>query len=528
MTQYFFREVPMDFMQQFLPKLISDIGNMLVYMAMIAIFLGGIFKCILPVVHNRNILKKAIRSIRSDGDNKYSWQEDNFLGKGELFPHWSDYLNNLFFADGVYHNASNVEDYINEDTVMYGPGHVSFADAIPGLLTSIGFLGTLIGLAQGLAGFDMSDSAAVQESIVTLIPGMKYAFTTSIVGVIGSVFFTLITRAVYGSSEHTLKSFYSAMSCHAGVLSVDPMTQIAIYQQEQTALIQTMSKDLNGAFTENMANAIQAAVEPLHQTLKNFVNVTTREQVRFIDAVIMRFADRMDESINGQLKNFARILDETSRLQKESCQMVQDGLSSATRALQDIQEVQSIASSLFQRSSEYIEQLKTAQGHNDEAYVRMSGAIEQLDLISRQQSNYLKTVSAMQADVVRSVDTMTTAVNNFTRRFAEENASASTAMIQAATELRASGQHIESIHLQANKALESELSSTLDAYREYVNQFTQRVDYLASSISEALQQMPEAVTDSADRFLDQMDRLTDTLTQAQQDLDKAAAQLYRR
>ena len=33
-----------------------------------------------------------------------------------------------------------------------------------------------------------------RESIVTLIPGMRYAFMTSIVGVVGSITFTLITR----------------------------------------------------------------------------------------------------------------------------------------------------------------------------------------------------------------------------------------------------------------------------------------------------------------------------------------------
>ena len=123
-------------------------------------------------------------------------------------------------------------------------------------------LGQLIGLARGLSGFSMGDSAAVQQSIVTLIPGMRFAFTTSIFGVVGSVLFTLITRAVYGSSEHTLKAFYGAMSRYAGVLSVDPMTQIAIYQQEQTALIQTMAKDLNGAFTENITAAESVMLKP--------------------------------------------------------------------------------------------------------------------------------------------------------------------------------------------------------------------------------------------------------------------------
>lgn len=482
----------------------------------------------MPVIRARNVLRRATRSIRTGGEGKYAWQEDNFLGKGALLDHWSDYLNNLFFADGVYHNASNVEDYINEDTVIYGPGRVSFAESIPGLLTSLGFLGTLIGLAQGLSSFNMSDSAAVQESIVTLIPGMRYAFTTSIFGVVGSVLFTLITRSVYGSTEHTLKAFYGAMSRYAGVLSVDPMTQIAIYQQEQTALIQTMAKDLNGSFTDNMANAIQNAVGPLHQSLRNFISVNTKEQMRFIDAVMMRFAERMDESINGQLKRFAQVLDETSRLQEESCAAVRAGLENASGTLIELQEIQRVAAEILSSSAAYIDQLKLSQQQTDEAYMRMTGNIEQLELVSRQQTNYLKSVSAMQADVARNMETMTSAINNFSRRFAEENANASTAMLKASADLRASGQHIENIHKEASAALEKELSDTLDAYREYVNQFTQRVDYLASGISESLKALPKSVSETSDQFLDQVDRLTETLNQAQRALNEAADRLYHR
>ena len=229
----------MGFIESLLGSAKADLSNLIIYIAIVAAFIVGLIMCIAPVLETRSRLRRAIRSIKAGEKSRRSWQEDNFLGKGTLMPHWSAYLNNLFFADGVYHNASNVEDFINEDTVIYGPGRISFADALPSLLVSLGFLGTLIGLAQGLSGFDMTDSATVQNSITTLIPGMKYAFMTSIFGVVGSVLFTLLTRAVYGSTQHAIKDFYGALSHSAGVISVDPLTQVAIYQQEQTALIQT-------------------------------------------------------------------------------------------------------------------------------------------------------------------------------------------------------------------------------------------------------------------------------------------------
>ena len=388
----------MSFIQSLFDNAFSGIFNLLVYAAIVALFVVGLVRCIAPVVHTRNTLRRAVRSIRSEGE-KYAWQQDDFLGKGTLFPHWSEYLNNLFFADGVYHNASNVEDYINEETVMYGPGRASFADALPGLMTSLGFLGTLIGLAQGLSGFNMTDSAAVQQSIVTLIPGMRYAFTTSIFGVVGSVLFTLITRAVYGSSEHTLKNFYGAMSRHAGVLSVDPMTQIAIYQQEQTALIQTMAKDLNGAFTENMAAAVREAVEPLNQSFKNFVNVSTKEQMRFMDAVMQRFADRLDDTMRSRLQRFGEVLDETSRQQQESCVMVRASLTGAREAVDDLRQMQALSRDILNGLSAYADKLNDARNQVTDGYARVASSLEQMDMVSRQQSSYLKTLSGMQADL---------------------------------------------------------------------------------------------------------------------------------
>ena len=61
---------------------------------------------------------RAVRQIRKGEHSKRSWQEEDFLGKGALYPHWKEYLNNLFFADGEFHNPSNVEDFINEETVI--------------------------------------------------------------------------------------------------------------------------------------------------------------------------------------------------------------------------------------------------------------------------------------------------------------------------------------------------------------------------------------------------------------------------
>lgn len=505
----------MGFAETLKSQMAGNLVNILVYAAIVFVFIIGVFKCVVPVTHTRNLLRRAIRNIRAGANAKHSWQEDSFLGNGVLSSHWSEYLNNLFFADGAYHNASNVEDYINEETVIYGPGRASFSDAIPSLLVSLGFLGTLIGLSGGLAGFSMNDSAETMNSIKTLIPGMRYAFMTSIFGVIGSITFTLLTRIVQGSTQRTLRDFYGAMSRHAGVLSVDPMTQVAIYQQEQTALIRKMSTDLNAALTNGLGDAVRQAVEPLNQTMRNYVTVSSKEQMRFLDAVVGRFITRMDEMLGGELQRLGRTME-----------TVNNGIRDNVQMADRLHEVVQIADDMVRANADYILELKNRQSAMADAIDKVSGSVEQMDMVSRQQAAYLKTVSAMQAEVSRSMEQMTASLESYTRKLSAEGADMTDGVLRAAAELRETGAELSVIHRECVDNINHEMKITLDAYQDYVNRFTQRVDYLAAGISRSLEGMPEAVGNTANAMLDQVDRLNDTLAQAQRALSDAVDRFY--
>ena len=72
-----------------LTTFLQDAANMLVYVAIVVLFIFGCLKCVAPVVKNRQILRRAIRNLKG-GEGKRSWREDNFLGKGSLMAHWSE------------------------------------------------------------------------------------------------------------------------------------------------------------------------------------------------------------------------------------------------------------------------------------------------------------------------------------------------------------------------------------------------------------------------------------------------------
>ena len=209
--------------------------------------------------------------------------------------------------------------------------------------------------------------------------------------------------------------------------------------------------------------------------------------------------------MRSRLKHFGEVLDETSRLQQENCVVVRASLAGAKDALEDLQRMQTLSRETVDSLSAYARQLEDARKQSDDAYMRVASTVEQMELVSRQQNNYLKTVSAMQDDLARATD----------------------AMQNAAADLRASAASVEKVYQQAGDALREEFASTMDGYRDYVNQFTQRVDYLASSISKSLEQLPDAVAEADNRLLDQVDRLGDAMVRAQRALEDAADRIYR-
>ena len=493
---------------------LSTVLNICVYLMMFALFVLGIVKCVAPVVHNEKLLKRAVKNIRAGQDAKRSWQEDRFLGKGTLYQHWSEYLNNLFFADGAYHNPSRVEDYINEETVIDGPGRGTFADAIPGILTSLGFLGTLIGIAMGLSGFDMSDSAAVQQSIVTLIPGMRYAFMTSIVGVVLSVSFNLITRMVNGMAVHALDSFYAAMSRYAGVLSVDPLTQLAIYQQEQTDMMRTMTEEISGKFAANVNKAIHDATKPMTQAFEDFVTVSTQEQMRFLDRVVARFVDRMDGSLSGQLSNLAKVMEKSAEDQQRSIKLVDNSLQSLSQLANDLNGLQGATDTMLKKIQDYTDILNRNQNSSDEVLEKMASTLESIDIVSRQQTTHLKNVNNVQREMMAAMDEFRAASETFMHQIHQTSERAAEGMHMAADELNAAGMQLAKVQRETTGQINADLRDAFDSFEQYMAEFTHRIDQVGNTITDSVEQLPKAVAETSNEFLDEMDRLTNALRQA--------------
>ena len=146
----------------------------------------------------------------------------------------------------------NVEDYINDDTVTHGPGNAQLAELIPGLLTSLGILGTFMGMMRGLGGLDFSDAENIIDGIPTLLTGMQFAFGTSVAGVSCSIVFNMLNRVMQGSSYRAIDDFVECFTSLAMQRPLDNDVQLICQNQDSNHMLSSLTDSLPG----QMAGAI--------------------------------------------------------------------------------------------------------------------------------------------------------------------------------------------------------------------------------------------------------------------------------
>ncbi|KGO04268.1 MotA/TolQ/ExbB proton channel family protein [Porphyromonas gulae] len=111
--------------------------------------------------------------------------------------------------------------------------------AFPGFISTLGVLGTFIGITKGLMFFDTND---LDNSIPKLLSGLKLAFITSLMGMIGSLILSRIINHLYDKQERESGQEDNALSALNKLVnvmkdSIDRQEKRAVKQEENTSAI---------------------------------------------------------------------------------------------------------------------------------------------------------------------------------------------------------------------------------------------------------------------------------------------------
>ena len=373
--------------------ILPNIADYVVYGAIAVVTLIGLFKCLIPLWRTTAALRRAITRLQESAGQQLEkpvWQEARFVGK-RLKGSWLRFLQNAEQLDrrGL---PTNVEDYINDDTVTHGPGNAGLAELIPSLLTSLGILGTFMGLSRGLSSLNFADSTQLIQGIPDLLSGMRFAFGTSVAGISCSLVFNMINRISQGSSYRAIDDFVSSFTQLAMSRPLDNDVQMIIQNQDRNFMLQGINDKLVDRLADSVSRSISMTMNPVAESMDRFIVGTTRNQIEGVNHIVSRFLSEMDRSLGNQLSSLAQTMGNLEQSQLRAAAATGENLSAAEGIVRNARSLQEVTSHTLDQFDSYMTRIDKVSDR-DENFER--NAAELLREMRQESKNMAALISGL-------------------------------------------------------------------------------------------------------------------------------------
>ena len=388
----------------------GNVTDYIIYGAIVAVTLVGVFKCLLPLWASTGSTRRAIRRLQADAGKqtgeKPVWQESRFMGR-RLRGSWLRFLQNAEQLDrrGL---PCNVEDYINDDTVTYGPGNAQLAEMIPNLLTSLGILGTFIGLMRGLSALNFENAENIIAGIPTLLQGMRFAFGTSVAGVSCSIVFNMVNRVSQGSSFRAVDEFVENFTALAMKRPLDNDVQLICQNQDSNHMMSTMTEALPEQISSAIGGSIDRAMTPIARSMDNFLIGATRGQVEGVGRIVASFVAQMNDSLDDQFLALGRTMAQVNQHQQMSLDSVADTLRSVEAIAGDVTRMHGVSESVLTRFESYIREIGDARRRDEGFEASTQELMDRLRAASDSQMQTLQQLQGYRDNLTRALEAFET------------------------------------------------------------------------------------------------------------------------
>ena len=495
----------------------------LIYIAIALVWLGALARCVLPLSRLGGRLRRAARTIIAENKQnkeKKSWNDLHFLGDSLQGP-WGDFLQNAEMCD-AHGESCDVTQFINEDTVIYGAGGTRLAEITPGLLTSLGILGTFLGLVTGLSGLTLTaaDTAVLLTAMDKLIGGMSTAFLTSIVGVIGSLTFNMIYNSSLGKCQKSIDRFCEVFGLYAMPNPVTQETAMLAMQQEQTAYIRQAVEEVSQKMAVQMEQSILRAMLPVQRSMDNFILAATQAQVEGVDRIAQVFVQRMNVALGQEFEHLRQVLAQTGAEQVKTQQEMRAAADAISQMTQDVINMHQLSQGVLEHFEAYVKDMDDSRARVDDANRRTIGLLEAMNKTSGQQAMYLAKLQEYQAALASASQQYAAWTDRFLANAQEQTRATGREMDRVVAELHEGSQTLSGAYERFTKETQENLARTMALFDESITTSIRQLNETLTSMRETTQVMPQLLSQSRERYAEQVDQFVTALVKLQKNMER--------
>ena len=225
------------------------------------------------------------------------------------------------FVDGMNQakeGIGEIEDYINEDDIDLHV-HKRILEMIPDIFTSLGILGTFIGLVWGLKNFEPSSYETMTNSVSSLVAGIKVAFLTSIYGIAFAIIYTSGMKSVFSDMNEKLQAFLEKFHIYVLPTAENESRNLMVASQKlQVKAMKQMAEQLSAEMAQSFEKAINPTFQKMNESLDVLTESVTSCQQDVMQEILRFFLREMNGSFKLQFKDFNDALAQLKKAQKEN------------------------------------------------------------------------------------------------------------------------------------------------------------------------------------------------------------------
>ena len=410
----------------------------------------------------------------------------------------------------------NVEDYINDDTVTHGPGNATLAEMIPSLLTSLGILGTFMGMMSSLSGLDFSNSDNIIAGIPTLLSGMQFAFGTSVAGVSCSIVFNMLNRIAQGSSYRAIDEFVDSFTQLAMQRPLDNDVQLICQNQDSNHMLSTLTDTLPGQLAGAMELSVSRAMQPVAQSMDSFLIGATRAQVDGVGRIVTNFVGQMNASLNQQFLELGCTLTDMNQNQQGALEKVTQSLATAHAMLEDVNRLQGVSQDVMTHFETYVRELGENRRRDERFEQSSAELLERLRQAAEAQAGALQKMKGYQ-------DELTRALSQFQQQSYDSMTGMRKLSEDTAARLSGVGKTMQDSGRELKESYQSFVQNVVEGLSRSLGMFDQSMNSLITALGEKIDSAAALGTDGA--TAEQMSEIQRLLSSMQETLRQAADSL---
>ena len=448
--------------------------DLLVYAAIAIVTLIGILKCILPVAGTTRGLNRAVRKLQGSTDRNV-WHDDLFVGK-RLKVTWQKFLQT---EDEMEKRGLScpVEDYINTRTVTKIPGNASLSELIPSLLTSLGILGTFIGLTRGLTGLDMTDANTLMNGIPVLLDGMKAAFVTSLAGISCSLIFSMTNRTIQGNSYRAIDQFILVFSENTEHKALDIDYQIVLQSNDRNRMLSSVTTGLSNTISGMVHEVVSEAVTPVTKAMEQYMRAAAERQTESLQATVASFVKKMGKAFGNEFEAIGKTITEINRQTEISEKTLKQSAKAAEQIREQTIQLKTMTDEMVQSYDLFLKSVQIRSAEDEQFASASLTALDALKQSAEEQGALLRKMDTAQQDLSNAIQ----AYQQVSARWAEQAVNAQQA---AATDLAGAGETIRMAGEKLAVSYEKFVSSTSGSLNGTLRTFSDSMMTLTALINQ--------------------------------------------